>query len=95
MPAPMQRQMKRPIATPHHTCICVLVFDFLKRKKERKKERKGIKKGKRDTCFISLLYVVVSPSEPRVCLRNESRTETMMLVSRHSRKQMKKTIHSC
>jgi hypothetical protein len=41
----------------------------------------------------SLLCTAASCSGPRVCLRNARSTETMMLVSRHSRKQMKKTVH--
>jgi hypothetical protein len=37
------------------------------------------------------LWRVGSGEGPRVCLRKARRTETMMLVSRVSRKQMKKT----
>ena len=43
------------------------------------------------TCRTSLLYVARSLSGPSVCLMKARRMETMMLVSRHSRKQMKNT----
>ena len=40
---------------------------------------------------MSFLWVTASLSGPRVCLRKASKIEMMMLVSRHSRKTMKKT----
>ena len=44
------------------------------------------------TWRTSLLWTAASCSGPRVCLRKASSTETMMLHSKHSRKQMKKTV---
>jgi hypothetical protein len=43
------------------------------------------------TCFSNFLYTRGSLSGPIVCFTNASKTETMMEVSRLSRKQMKKT----
>ena len=43
------------------------------------------------TCLTSFLYTKRSRSGPMDCLMKASNTETMMTVSRHSRKQMKKT----
>ena len=43
------------------------------------------------TCIRKRLREARCPSAPRVWVRKASSTETMMLLSRHSRKQMKKT----
>lgn len=47
------------------------------------------------TCLTSFFRTPASFSGSKVCLRKASRTDTMMLVSRHSRKQMKKTGPMC
>lgn len=44
------------------------------------------------TCLRNLLCMAISPSPARLCFKNASRIETMILVSMHSRKQMKKTV---